>query len=541
MLDINSTWVRNCLSSMSIEQKIGQLLHPYFKPEMDIKKQIEGLCGIQVGGAFFFPSTIDKFTHLSHEVQKHASVPVIISSDLENGAGRMINDGVTFPDNMAIAATRNTEFAMVMGESAAKEGRECGLHWSFGPVVDINANPYNPITNTRSFGDDPDVIAKMSTAMINGMQRVGMAACAKHFPGDGYDDRDQHLCTTVNPLTKEEWMRSCGAMFQSAIDSGVYSIMVGHISLPSIDSGESGRIEQAPPAVMSHKIVTGLLRKEMGFEGVIITDAIEMGGSCTHYPESEVVVRSIEAGCDQILFCNVPQAFSAIFEAYKTGRLTLERIEASVIRILALKEKLGLNSNKSVKTCSLADKAFFKSTSLSAAENAITVVRSPRYPKVTTITPGQKVLSLHVRGDGKYNVDKIDELLLERGVNVVRWDETHNEDSELLNDLNQYDHILMHTVFGPTWSTNRIRLAGNYNRALVRIMKSHHKSVMMTSFGSPYHLYEFPLTPTYINAYSPDESMQKAYIKLIFGEINGDGVSPVDIEKMFISNRHLNC
>ena len=533
MLNIKSQWVRQSLNNMSLEQKIGQLLHPFFKPDNNVDEQIADLGNIEIGGAFIFPANAEKFKEISNKLQTRSNIPVIMSSDLENGAGRMIEDGVIFPDNMAIAATQNTEYASVMGEAAAKEGRESGLHWSFGPVVDINANPNNPITNTRSFGDDLDVISQMSSNMITGMQQHGMAACAKHFPGDGFDDRDHHLCTSVNPLSLDEWMKSSGAMFQSAIDNGVLSIMVGHIALPSVDAGEFGTIQHAPPAVMSKKIVTGLLREKMGFEGLVITDAIEMGGSCTHYPESEVVVRSIEAGCDQILFCQVKSAYDAILDAHKVGRISIERIDESVARILALKEKLGLPNCSSAKPCSQSDKNFFKSIANRAADEALTVVRSPVKKQLTTIKSGQKVLSMHIRGDAKYNVDSIDEHFTKRGVQVTRWDESYSEDSALLDNLTQYDHILIHTVLGPTWSTNRIRLAGNYNRAIVKVMKSHHQNIVMTSFGSPYHIYDFPLTPIYINAYSPDESTQKAYIKFIFGENDAVGKSPVDIDKIF--------
>ncbi|WP_196161214.1 glycoside hydrolase family 3 protein [Reinekea sp. G2M2-21] len=533
--DLHSTWVSSTLAAMSLPQKVGQLLHPFLMPFLGVDQALASLHDIEVGGAFFFPERKEILQQLSDKLQARLTVPAIVASDLENGAGRMVNGAVVFPDNMAVAATGDAHHAYVMGEAAAKEGLDVGVHWSFGPVVDINANIHNPITNTRSFGDKPSTIKAFATQMIHGMQQNGLVACAKHFPGDGFDDRDQHLCTTINPLSFDDWQASSGQLFQDMIDAGVWSIMIGHIALPCVDPGETGRLADAPSAVMSKKITTDLLRKKMGFDGVIISDAIGMGGSCTQYPESEIVVRSIESGCDMVLFCQPKPAFQAIINAVETGRLSEARIDESVRRLLALKETLGIHQNVQRPAVSADDQQRFAQTASQVAEQALTEVVNTHAADAFPLTTGMKVLCMHLRGDPQYHVDGIDDQLRARGIDVVRWSESDEFHMPDWHDLSGYDAIIIATVYGPTWATGRIRLAGNYSRALVEAMKSHHSRLVMASFGSPYHVYEYPKVPCYVNCYSPDEHSQTAFVKYLFGELKPTGRSPVDLnyERMF--------
>ena len=522
-------WVTDTLASLTLDQKIGQLLHPHLMPEKGIDEELEKLAGIEVGGAFFFGAEKTVLQTLSQKVQSRSPVPVVVSSDLESGAGRMVADAVIFPDAMSIAATGNKELAYQIGEAAAKEGRECGIHWSFAPVIDINDNPHSPIVNTRGFGDHPETIANMAIQMTLGMQQNGGVACAKHFPGDGYDDRDQHLCTSVNPQSLSGWRATSGRLFQQLIDAGVWSIMVGHIALPSVDPGETGRLIDAPSAVISEKIIQTLLREELGFEGVVISDAIGMGGSTSHYPEDEVVVRSIIAGCDMVLFCDPQPAFAALKSAVDEGRLTESRIDQSVRRILNLKSLLGLHRSSKTPEIANEDLLRFRQVAEDTAEKALSWIKQDQV--FEPLVAGQKVLSLHLRGDPKYHVDLLDSLLKERGVEVVRLTEV-DEFAHHEWDLSEFDALLVNTVFGPSWATNRIRLSGNFNRPLVELLKSGHSQILFCSFGNPYQLYEYPKVPNYLNAYSPDEATQQAYVKFLFGELTPQGQSPVQLEKL---------
>ncbi len=531
-MNLYSDWVNRKIDSMNLDQKIGQLLHPFIKIPEGVDAAVKSLDNIEVGGAFFFPGTKEELQTMSIELNKVIKTPVIIASDLENGAGRMVNDAVIFPDLMAVAATDNNEYAYNIGKAAAQEGLECGIHWSFGPVVDININPNNPITNTRSFGDNPDRISRLGKKVVQGMQDNGLVSCAKHFPGDGFDDRDQHLCTTINPLSMDEWRKTSGKMFKDMIDCGVLSIMTGHISLPSYDPGDGKDLRDAPPAVMSYKLTTELLRKEMGFEGVIITDAIKMGGSITRCNPQEAVIRSLEAGNDMILFCDTRKDFDAIKDSAISGRLKIENIEMSARRILALKEKLNLNTDNSFAICPPDDKKAFKQISKNIASDALTVVQNRIAPSLFPLKKGMKVLAYHLRGDVKYNVNELDQKLIKKGLIVDHFDETEEYPAW---DLSSYDVILIFTVFGPNWGTNRIRMNGPYCRPLWRMLGSHPKRLLMFSFGSPYLIYDCPEIPFYANAYSPDDSSQCAVVDFLMGELEAKGTSPVDLDKLFSS------
>lgn len=534
MLPTTSGWVEHTLAfatRMTIDQKIGQLLHPDIWPTASPDELTDMLGDVEPGGMFLHPGKTEEFQNTTRWLQARFPVPVIVSSDLECGAGRMVEDATSFPDLMSLAATDDEELAFEMGRAAAVEGRACGVHWSFGPVVDINANPHNPDANTRALGDDPDRIARLATAMIRGMQQNNLCATAKHFPGAGFDDRDQHICTTINPLRMDQWLALSGRMFQEAIDAGVWSIMIGHLALPAWDPGDGAHIQHAPPATISRQLVTGLLREKMGFQGVIITDALDMGGVTSWGPFEEIIPAVIEAGCDMILFSSAKRDFDILKRAVESGRLTEERIDQSVRRILALKETLGLRKSLALPTVTAADSERFQRASREIAERAITLVRDHNGALPLKLEPGARVLSYHLRGDAEYkNVDAFDDLLRARGVEVTRFDEAELGKLPDAAEIAGFDVVLLSVVLGPSWGTNRIRPAGNYMRDVWALTTSHHPRLALVSYGSPYLLYEMPRLPLVINAYSPDLSTQEAVLRLLTGEISAAGKSPVDLD-----------
>jgi len=529
-----SEWVERALASLTLEQKIGQLLHPCIHPSASEDERAEILGEVEPGGVFLFSGEKEDFQEIARWLQAHFPVPVIVSSDLESGAGYMIRDATRFPNLMSLAATDSEELACEMGCAAAVEGRACGVHWAFGPVVDINANLHNPDANTRSLGDYPARIDRLSTAMIRGMQQNGLCATAKHFPGGGFDDRDQHICTTINPLRMDQWFASSGRMFREAIEAGVWSIMIGHISLPAWDPGDGTRIQRAPPATLSRKLVTGLLRERMGFQGVIITDAMDMGGVTSWGPFEEIIPGAIEAGCDMILFSSAKRDFDILKRAVESGRLTEERIDQSVRRILALKELLGLHEDRSLPSIATEDSEHFQCVSREIAEQALTLVRDRNGVLPLKLEKGTRVLSYHLRGDAEdSNVDAFDDLLRERGVQVTRFDERDLGKLPKADDLANFDVVLMSAVFKPSWGTNRIRPAGNYMRDVWSLTTSHHPRLVCVSYGSPYLGYEIPHLPLMINAYSPDLNTQKVVLRLLAGELGAKGKSPVDLDSPY--------
>jgi len=533
MLSMTSEWIEQTLANMTLDQKLGQLLHPNIWPGIPADELLDVLGDVEPGGMFLHPGKMEAFQKTTRWLQDRFPVPVIVSSDLESGAGCMVEGATCFPDLMSLAATDDEELAFEMGRAAAVEGRACGVHWAFGPVVDISANPHNPGANTRSLGDDPDRIVRLSTAIIRGMQQNRLCATAKHFPGAGFDDRDPHICTTINPLRMDQWFASSGRMFQEAIDAGVWSIMIGHDALPAWDPGDGAHIQHAPPATLSRKLITGLLREKMGFQGVIVTDALNMGGVTSWGRSEEIIPGVIEAGCDMILFSSAKRDLALLKRAVEDGRLTEARIDESARRILALKETLGLHQNRAAPSLSLADSERFRRASQEIAEKALTLVRDRNGALPLELERGTRVLSYHLRGDPDVNhVDAFDDLLRARGVEVARFDE--REQGKLPANFDDFDVVLMSVVLGPVWGTNRIRPAGNYMRDVWALINSHHPRLVCVSYGSPYLVYEMPRLPLVINGYSPDLDTQNAVLRLLTGEIEATGKSPVDLDSPYL-------
>lgn len=518
------------LSAMALDEKIGQLLHPFVRPQESPAALRRYLGDFQPGGVFIMPGTREETAACIDVVQGCARTPVVISSDLENGPGRMVKDATVFPDLMALAATGEPELARAMARSAAREGLELGIHWTFGPIVDINANPQNPITNTRGLGDDPELISELAIALITEMQQHGLAATAKHFPGDGYDARDQHVCTTINPLSREEWHRLSGEMFRRAINAGVWTIMIGHISLPSIDPGAGTSLADAPPATLSHRLTTELLRGELGFDGLIVSDASHMGGVTSRGPREQIVPQMLLAGCDQILFCDLEGDFRILKNAAVDGTLPQSRIDDAVRRILRLKGQLGLFTRLRGEKVPDEEREKNAAASRSLAESAVTLVRDRHNALPIATGAGKRILSCHLRADPLYNVDGIDELLRATGAEVVHHTEQDLHKLPSAEEIDAFDAILLHWVYGPSWNTNRIRPNGNYLRDVILRLSFHDRRLVSISYGTPYLLHDLPEMPALINAYSPDRETQRAVVYILTGKAEARGKSPVRLE-----------
>lgn len=530
-MNTKSKWVQETLGKMTLEERIGQLLVPVLRPSIFEEAQLN-FSGIQPGGIHFFAGPVKDNFRTIEAIKKAFPLPMLICADLENGPGNAFEEQTVFPRMMAIAATDSEEYAYLCGKAAGMEGRACGLHWTFTPVLDVAGHPHAPITSVRTLGDDPKRIARLARAHIRGIQDHGMCASAKHFPGDGFDDRDSHLCTTVNPLSKEQWRRTSGWLYKEAIDEGVGSIMAGHIGLPAWDPGDRNKMLDTPPATLSKKVMTGLLREEMGFEGVIVTDAMGMGGVTSWGQPSETIPRAINAGCDVMLFSYARRDANILLEAVEKGKVTEERIKGSAERVLALKEALGLNHARDPEPVSETDKKQFAKVSLDAAEHAVTLVQDRSGALPFKLEKGSKVLCFHIRGAADHNADGFDDLLKERGCEVTRVTE---EEYKNVNArvAAEHDIVLVPFVFGPNYGTNRIRPAGEYLRGLWNALDADTPNIAAISFGNPFHIYEFPRVPVYINAYSHDESSQKAVLKVLTGELKPIGKSPVDLNRPY--------
>ena len=337
----------------------------------------------QVGAAFFFGEIITEADEMGIEQARktlaqyinNAKIPILITSDFENGCGSMLKGLTPLPYLMSLGATNSEELAYNYGRATALEARSVGANWSFSPVVDLNINNRNPLVNVRGIGDDSVHATRLLKQVVRGMQDHGLAACAKHFPGDGVDYRDQHIVTTHNTLSMEEWREKSGRVFKELVDAGVYSVMAGHISLPAYQKEDCANGLNMP-ATLSYELITKLLKNELGFDGVVVTDALDMGGFLGWYrSKRRAQIESFKAGCDMMLW-PTDEYVDDLVEAVESGYIPMERLDDAVARILSMKRKLGLfDQDNHAKTISKEDKNFVLRTQQAVAESSVTLLK----------------------------------------------------------------------------------------------------------------------------------------------------------------------
>jgi len=520
--DLASEWIDRTLSRLTLGEAVGQLLCPE-----DRKYTSEDwnrlLDEIPLGSVFLGPSPAGAFEDLSRLLSGRDGVPVLLASDLEHGAGCMIAGCTDFPWQMALGACDCPDLAYEIGLATGQEGRAYGVHWTFSPVVDLNLNFQNPVTNVRSLGDDPRKVADLASALVRGIQANGqMAACAKHFPGDGVDDRDQHICTSVNSLVLDDWWRTYGGVWQRVIAAGLMSVMSGHIAFPAYQrEGKSAAL----PATLSRQLQVDLLRGELGFDGVIVSDAAPMIGLTSRVPERNAVVENIRAGSDVFLFANPRDDFYRLMQAVETGELSEDRVYEAARRVLGMKAKLGLHIEKSAPRISATNSRLADEV----AERSITIERgSEAIP--ARLVAGDRVLTVTIRyTDGPIaltsDLAAVDEELRARGLVV---DHLENPDhGELIEVVGRYKAIFVNFAIVPHQKMGTIRLTGNLVMTFWRGFWLEQKHVVFTSFGSPYHLYELPHLPNMIHAYGISLPSQRAAVKVWLGEIPAQGILPV--------------
>jgi beta-N-acetylhexosaminidase len=519
-------WVDDTFAALSTEDKMAQLLIPTLGAYDYRRVAVDAfLAERALGGVFVGVADRDRHREEIAKLQARCAVPMVVASDLEAGAGHFVRGGVPFPDLLAVGAANDAQLAYMLGTATAREGREVGIHWALAPVVDVNINPDNPIANTRALGDDPGRVAHLAAAIVRGMQEHGLAACAKHFPGDGVDDLDQHTVTSVNTLSRQAWDRISGFAFRQAIDAGVWSVMVGHIALPALDDAQNA-CGVYRPASISHKLVTGLLRGDLGFEGLIVTDDMNMGGVAGYAGRRERTVACIAAGCDVLLFPKLPDDYATLLEAVRSGALSEARVDEAVRRVLAFKARLRLHTGELFGPAVAApDQRAFAEASRRIAAAAVVKVRDLHgVLPIRHLRPGARVLTITL-GSNSQGVPEVDTALRERGYHVVHM---HNPDDLRVSDQTfAYDAVFVNFVFKAVWGVQSVRSVGLHNRIFIGGFYSDHPCAVFTSFGSPYHLRMFSTLPNYLNVHSACPDSQRAAVQVWFGEAEACGSSPV--------------
>ena len=373
-------WVARTMKKMTLEEKIGQLVTPRFSQAFlsadgDALKEYEGLVRDRgIGGIILSAGEPYETAILLNRLQRLAKVPLLISADLESGTGSKIGGATLFPPLMSLGAAGSEELAYAMGRVTALEARAVGIHQDYAPVVDVNVNPDNPIINTRSVGEDPEYVSRMAVAFVKGAQENGLIATAKHFPGHGDTAVDSHRQLPTITADRARLDKVELLPFKRVIDAGIQSIMTAHLAVPALDPTAD------LPATLSPAITAGLLRKDMGFKGLIVTDALDMGGVTNAFTPEDSSLRALLAGADVILMPPTPiKVMAYLAEAVRSGRVPMARVDESVRRILEAKARLGLNKYRTVDVDALPFKLGTKANlaqSMKVFEGAATLVKN---------------------------------------------------------------------------------------------------------------------------------------------------------------------
>jgi beta-N-acetylhexosaminidase len=534
---------------MTLREKVGQLMMPFvlgnFAPEgSDTHNRIVDVIEQEhIGGVIMSVGSPSEVAVKLNDLQEHSKYPLLVSADLETGAGFRFRGAVhiptsialggatSFPSLMAFGATGDPRHAYELGKITAIEARAMGVHVPFAPVLDVNNNPENPIINIRSFGEDPNAVAELGVAFVRGLQDFGGVATGKHFPGHGDTETDSHLALPIIRLDRARLDAIELVPFRAAIDAGVQGIMTAHIAVPSI-TGE------AMPSTLSGRMLTDLLRSELGFEGIIFTDAMDMAAVNRLYPRGEAAVRAVLAGADVIVMpANVKQAIDAIVKAVDGGRLTEARLDESVGRLLRLKEKLGLAEERTVPLEMIPEVVGVPEhmeMAREVAERSITLIQNTRNLLPLRGTRSARVLSVSFRNPGQVLSGRYFDRRL-RGTYprlVARTvDERTNAEAyeDLLTRAGQSGLVVV-SVYSNF--AGRVELP-DATVEFVNELANRNITHVVISFGNPYLISMFPDAQAYMLAWSSSDYSQEAAADALFGGIAITGRTPTGMDPFF--------
>ena len=553
--------VESLLENMSLDEKLSQLFIclTKSKEENSIKEE---MTTYNCGGVRYNPGIKKDVYNHNYNVQKYSHIPCLIAANCEEGGNGAFIGGTYVGKETKIAATRNLDYAYKLGEISAIESKSVGVNTIFAPIVDIHHNFHNPVISLRTFGNDPKLVRDMSLKFMQGIQDNGVLACAKHFPGDGYDERDQHLSPVVNPLSKDEWDKSFGMVYKTLIDKGLDMIMAGHIKLPQYESYYNSELKpnECMPATESKYLITNLLKEDLDFNGLVVTDATHMVGFTSQGKRSFLIPNAINSGCDMILFYNdYKEDFDYIKEGFNSGLITLERLNDAVRRILGLKAKLHiLDKDVNEILPEYNDDTFplHKNITKEVSKDAITLVKNvenilpinPNKHKRILIVPqeDENPFSAFMPKAPKTIYDGIKAMLENKGFTVDIFESLMDKAKRLpkdeamkivmnvynnktpITDLTlNYDLVIQFAHFDPHNTVQRISWKLSKGTADIP-WYVHELPVIFVSLCSPFHLFDVPMVKTYINCYDKNISTLESLVEKLVGNEEFKGVDPVD-------------
>jgi beta-N-acetylhexosaminidase len=522
------------ISELSLRQKVGQLFVPGLRGTF-LSETSEGWRRLRgdvvergVGGVLWLVSNVYETAELNRRLQALAHVPLLISADLEAGVGMRFLDTTFWPPAMAIAATGDPSLAEREGRCVAIEARALGINLLLAPVADVNVDPKNPVINARSFGEDPHEVSRYVTAFIRGARSEGVLTTAKHFPGHGDTHIDSHRSLPVLDVARERLERVEFVPFRAAIEAGVDAIMPGHLSVPALEPTPS------LPATLSRPILEGLLRGELGFRGLIVSDAFDMGGLTEHFDAGEAAVRAIEAGEDQILMSpDIEAAIAGVLQAVREGRLTEARIDESVRRILEAKARVTHTVASPDEIFRTLDNETSLATANEIARRAITLVRAEE--GLLPLGSRARVVTLVVSDFPELTnpLPEFEAALRERCAAapktfVLDARATSEEVAPLLAAAGEAERIVIALAIRARSGAGRIGIPPVARAAIEQLIALAAPHVAI-SFGNPYLIHEVPALRTYLCAYGVQPVLQLAAARAMFGEAEITGKLPVTL------------
>lgn len=568
----DEAWVRRTLASLTVDEKIGQMVMAdanlvfWNRESPDYEKMRHHLLDNKVGGVLLFRSEVWPAAILANRWQQTAKVPLLMAADLEMGMGMRFDDTPWWVPNMAVAATGDPRFARLQGEATAIQSRAMGLNWIYAPSADVNNNPENPVINTRSFGEDPAQVSTFVRAFVEGVQDAGALACAKHFPGHGDTATDSHIGLPVIDVSRERLFSLELVPFRAAVESSVGSIMSAHIALPSIDSTPAAPVRQLSgseaakaefvsqtevagevtlPGTLSPKILTGLIRQELKFDGIVVTDAMNMAGVASRYAPGEAAVRAVLAGADMVIkSADTDAAVSGLREAVKNGQLSVARIDQSVTRILRAKARLGLHRQRLIdleQVDQTINAPRFNDLAREIAERSLTLVRDQErsLAEFRAKTGPRSILNLTL-------IDDVDRSATQPFVNELQQQgiavenilvDSRVGDAELMAIFERVDRSTADLI---TYSLPVRARSGKGSVALptagrrvAEELARRPRPQIVISFGNPYLLLSMPLTPAYLIAWSPYQVSLRAAARAVSGVIPVTGKLPISLPGLY--------
>lgn len=541
-------WVEKTLKSMTVDEKIGQMLMPgnplgaFRNVDSDEFSKIRAeVVDYHAGGYHVFGGDPAAVALIINEMQKLAKVPLLVADNFEGGVGYVLFGATRLPLGMAMGATGDERLAYEAAKVTAEEGRALGVNVNFYPVADVQNNPQNPIINIRAFGEDPASVSRFVRAYIRGAQDNGQLATAKHFPGHGDVTADSHLQMPVLDVTRQRLDAVELPPFRAAIDEKVGAFMSAHIWLPQLEP------KKDLPATLSKNVMTDLLRGELHYAGIVFTDAMSMRGVTNSFPNGEASVMAIEAGADMLVLPpDVPAAFNAIKAAVDSGRITVARLDESVRRILRAKASMNLQDprnrfsdvNKAMTTVGskphreLAQKISDAAVTLVRDENKVLPLRASPELRLVQINLLDTRTGWREGVPGKIMTAEVPKRF-PRAVTVQVDDQSTASELDMVRKLAQLaDAVMVNGYIRVAAYKGSIDLTAAQT-ALLRDLIAMKKPLVYTSFGSPYVLTHLADLPSYVVAYDIAATAEMAAVRAITGEIEFRGKLPISLPGLY--------